>query len=317
MILLFYFCLFFQFVKKFEIQSGRVRKEIRDLTKEEWQKYKKAFLTAKDEGILDNISEMHSFLNHYAHDNPRFLPWHRALLLYFEEILQKISGDDKLTIPYWDWTIDADNPNNSFIFTKEYWGDIFNFKVNYPEPHILKRNDKKIEPFYTKAHINRLLKKKLPYYEFAGILELVPHAIVHLNVGGEEGDMAKTFSTNDPIFFHHHSFVDYIWEQKQALDLKEEYNNNPKKETIYKSDDLFPFNRSVESVFDNKILGIEYKKYQVVKMASVSDHPKPLKKSFIKYHGYSKSKVRDYEYFMIHGKKRNLWQKIKDFFSLD
>lgn len=293
----------------------KIRKELRDLTQEEWFKYKKAFLIAKEEGIIDSLSEMHSFLNHYAHDHPRFLPWHRALLLYFENILQNISGDHNLTIPYWDWTIDAENPNNSIIFQPEFWGDISTFQVNYPSTHILLRNDQRIEPFYYKAHINRLLKKKLPYHEFSSMLELVPHAIVHLNIGGDEGDMAKIFSTNDPIFFHHHSFVDYLWEEKQKIDLNDDYNDHPSKEVISKQDILYPFNRTVISVMDNKLLGIEYKKFVPVKILSIQNLPKPLSNKFIMYHGYNKSKIRDYEYFLMHGKKRSLFHKLITFFN--
>lgn len=42
-----------------------------------------------------------------AHNSILFLPWHRDFLLRFEAALQKVSGNPKMTIPYWDWTDDA------------------------------------------------------------------------------------------------------------------------------------------------------------------------------------------------------------------
>src|SRR5688572_2629658 len=35
------------------------------------------------------------------HGDPRFLPWHRAYLYYFELALQDIDSD--VTLPWWDW----------------------------------------------------------------------------------------------------------------------------------------------------------------------------------------------------------------------
>nr|BBE38031.1 tyrosinase [Cynops pyrrhogaster] len=39
----------------------------------------------------------------FAHEAPAFLPWHRFYLLFWERELQKVTGDENFTIPYWDW----------------------------------------------------------------------------------------------------------------------------------------------------------------------------------------------------------------------
>ena len=42
--------------------------------------------------------------NFCRHRNWLILPWHRAYLIYFEEICRELSGDDDFALPYWDWT---------------------------------------------------------------------------------------------------------------------------------------------------------------------------------------------------------------------
>lgn len=54
----------------------------------------------------------------FAHEAPGFLPWHRAFLLLWEREIQKITGDENFTIPYWDWR-DAEE---CVICTDEYMG---------------------------------------------------------------------------------------------------------------------------------------------------------------------------------------------------
>uniref|UniRef100_A0A8C5QH66 Tyrosinase n=1 Tax=Leptobrachium leishanense TaxID=445787 RepID=A0A8C5QH66_9ANUR len=39
----------------------------------------------------------------FAHDAPGFVPWHRYFLLSWEREIQKATGDEDFTIPYWDW----------------------------------------------------------------------------------------------------------------------------------------------------------------------------------------------------------------------
>ena len=57
----------------------------------------------------DRLTTLHSrvpsqFLHHMPHI---FLPWHRWFLLEFENFLRQI--DCRITIPYWDWSKDAEH----------------------------------------------------------------------------------------------------------------------------------------------------------------------------------------------------------------
>ncbi|XP_053241531.1 tyrosinase [Podarcis raffonei] len=54
----------------------------------------------------------------FAHEAPGFLPWHRLFLLMWEHEIQKLTGNENFTIPYWDWR-DAESCD---ICTDEYMG---------------------------------------------------------------------------------------------------------------------------------------------------------------------------------------------------
>ena len=44
-----------------------------------------------------------------AHRGSVFLPWHRFMLLLFEQHLQRVLEDDTFGLPYWDWAADGDH----------------------------------------------------------------------------------------------------------------------------------------------------------------------------------------------------------------
>jgi tyrosinase len=43
-----------------------------------------------------------------AHAGPIFTPWHRFMLLLFEQHLRRVLGDPTFALPYWDWAADGD-----------------------------------------------------------------------------------------------------------------------------------------------------------------------------------------------------------------
>jgi tyrosinase len=45
-----------------------------------------------------------------AHRGPVFLPWHRYLLIVYEQQLQRVLQDDGFGLPYWAWNRDGDLP---------------------------------------------------------------------------------------------------------------------------------------------------------------------------------------------------------------
>lgn len=46
-----------------------------------------------------------------AHRGPIFAPWHRVMLMVFEQNLQRALGDSNFGLPYWDWAENGDLPS--------------------------------------------------------------------------------------------------------------------------------------------------------------------------------------------------------------
>jgi tyrosinase len=114
-------------VERAEQKTLHIRKDVRSLTAEEKDDFIQAVLELKKRGIYDQFVKIHvdavlhatpgenetpsSAVRNAAHRGPAFLPWHRAYLHAFEIELQKINP--AVTIPYWDWTVDAILPDAS------------------------------------------------------------------------------------------------------------------------------------------------------------------------------------------------------------
>lgn len=64
-------------------------------------------------------------MDHLAHMGPKFLPWHRYMLLRIEADMAEALGDPDFALPYWDWTDCYDNGEPGTcdaIFDPKYLG---------------------------------------------------------------------------------------------------------------------------------------------------------------------------------------------------
>ncbi|MBR9920709.1 MAG: tyrosinase family protein [Bacteroidetes bacterium] len=100
----------------------RIRKDAKDLTQQEKADFVEAVLALKStpSPYSDSLSYYDQFVKFHqmavekklctdlgvAHANPAFPPWHRKLLILFEDALREVSGKD-VRLPYWDWTNQA------------------------------------------------------------------------------------------------------------------------------------------------------------------------------------------------------------------
>jgi tyrosinase len=161
------------------------------------------------------------------HGNWYFLPWHRAYLASFEEIVRELSGKADFALPYWDWTADRAFPA---AFSA---GDRSSNPLLHPRPGVangLQLADDMVGP----QVISRVLQS--PDFEAFGSsrpqgqdsaaprwqrragsrteLEFNPHDGVHQSIGGSMA--VVDLASRDPIFFLHHANVDRLWSNWNA-----------------------------------------------------------------------------------------------------
>jgi tyrosinase len=149
--------------------------------------------------------------DHCPHGNWYFLPWHRAYLLFFEEICRELTGNKDFALPYWNWTA---NPSIPAVF----WGGASNPLFDgsrFATPASVADGgsvgagvlDSILnEPnFFTFASGQVTGQRDFGTY---GRLEGTPHNYIHGFVGG---DMGNYMSPLDPLFWTHHNMIECCW----------------------------------------------------------------------------------------------------------
>jgi tyrosinase len=145
------------------------------------------------------------------HGNWYFLPWHRAYLHQFENIIRKLSGARDFALPYWDWTRNPQIP-------AAFWGN--GNPLNHPRDASRTTN---VPAEFVGESVIRGIMETTDFEDFASYkssapingsgggsstLESAPHNQVHVTVGL---DMQSYLSPRDPIFWLHHCNIDRIW----------------------------------------------------------------------------------------------------------
>jgi len=212
--------------------SHRHRKSWQESSKAEQQLYIDGFKALADQGVMRKFTQTH--WDSSEHSNAEFLPWHREYVYRLESAIRDLGGEFScFTLPYWDWSREpmsaevlagkADlyilqsglgGDSNGQCLTDNVWGR------GYYEPlweECLKRDlDYPHEPdmcrFWQSTEMMELIDWSSEYSYFRPYLEGSPHALPHICIGGDEGNhMATFYSPDDPIFYLHHCFIDFIW----------------------------------------------------------------------------------------------------------
>ncbi|CEF65087.1 Tyrosinase copper-binding domain and ShKT domain and Uncharacterised domain, di-copper centre-containing protein [Strongyloides ratti] len=212
-----------------------LRKELRMLTTEERQRYHTAVQRLKANGDFTNFAQIHAQFSSSggAHSGPAFLPWHREFLKRYEIALRQI--DPSVALPYWDSTLESElpTPADSILFsdlfagTTDAQGNVVTgpfkgFSTTSGAPNIKRRvgaqgsvfKESEVNYILQQTKVDQVLSFTAPQQGCPAQIQWnaleYTHGNVHIFVGG---DMYETSTAgNDPIFWNHHSFVDYIWE---------------------------------------------------------------------------------------------------------
>ncbi|KAJ1978969.1 hypothetical protein H4R34_003011 [Dimargaris verticillata] len=214
-----------------------VRKELRQLSPAERDRYIKATRQLHRSPGFDAFPALHRANSDIVHGNAVFLPWHRRYIKEYERALQKI--DPKVTLPYWDWTLDSQRPAESPVLSPSFCGGdgddsgcvgsgpFSHMSMHVPAPHCLNREfnegEEGISPWWPVESIRLMAADADSYSAIRDGIEFGQHGMVHLGI---QGDMSTMHASNDPIFFLHHAMIDKLWAvwQGQNPDLAFDYN---------------------------------------------------------------------------------------------
>jgi len=137
-------------------------------------------------------------------------------------------------------------------------GQFAQWKPYYPKPHCLQRNFKyktNLGAFHSFESINKIVTMSKDYMDFRSQLEMLAHPTPHVNIGG---DMAEMHSPNDPVFWLHHCYIDYIWAQWQKLKGKQFAGVNNSGKPVQKSDIALGLGSKYEHLLDQAELCYDY-----------------------------------------------------------
>ena len=97
------------------------RKNFTDLTVDELDRLADALNELFDDGMIEHHAHHHEeYFSNGIHRGPAFLPWHRHMLLLFEQSLRMI--DARITLPYWDWTRADSRDLDAEPWESWFWG---------------------------------------------------------------------------------------------------------------------------------------------------------------------------------------------------
>jgi len=196
------------------------------------QLYIDGFKALADQGVMRKFTKCH--LESSEHSNDRFLPWHREFVYRLEDAIRGLGGKFScFTMPYWDWTMEPTpyevkwNGEELFILNSGLGGDgdgqcvvdpVWGEDAYTPEGGACLTRDldypdeEGVCTFYSAAQVMEVIDWSAQYSQFRPMIEGTPHALPHVCIGGDEGTyMATYYSPDDPIFYLHHTFVDFIW----------------------------------------------------------------------------------------------------------
>lgn len=157
-----------------------------------------------DGDIAEHAHHHELYFNNGIHRGPAFLPWHRHMILKFEQALQ--AKDARVTLPFWDWTradsrdLDAE-PWKSFFGGRNNTGGKFDHwsytRAAAPAPgRVLPSLDSVIDEL-----------QRATFADFRA-MEFGSHVPGHTWTGGT---MESTSSPLDPLFYLHHCNIDRLW----------------------------------------------------------------------------------------------------------
>jgi tyrosinase len=199
-----------------QIRNRPIRRSLRTLPSNDpiIQTYRAAVAAMKALQSSDRrnwYAQAQIHFDYCPHGNWFFLPWHRAYLLYFEQICRQLTGESSFALPYWNWTCERQIPapflgdaSNPLFADGRYGVPPAALDDSFVGPVLM-------ESILSEPNFNLFASEPANALRPAvgyGTLEGTPHNSVHGFVGGVMGSYQ---SPQDPIFWMHHNMIDRVW----------------------------------------------------------------------------------------------------------
>ncbi|KAJ3219073.1 hypothetical protein HDU67_002729 [Dinochytrium kinnereticum] len=249
------------------------RREWRDLTQAERRTYARAvngirsLPSSSGRGsAFDDLVAIHRAAGSFIHSTALFLPWHRAFLEMYENLLRRV--EPSVSLVYWDWSSDSrvpfrDSPDITMVFNPDPLEGL-GTKGNSNQDtcvrdgfvsgwtsgalsgsRCLRRNYDAGFDVPSTSEISILVTRANTFSSMADQLESY-HNHLHGAIGGSGGDMTfVNLSPNDPFFYMHHVNVDRIWSLWQT--------SNPSLELTFSGIGIFPL-RGTTTIQSNDLM---------------------------------------------------------------
>jgi len=203
-----------------------------------------------------------------------FFPWHRAYLYFYERILGSLVGNlNGFRLPYWDWENARAMPtayrtpsaaSNSLWDQKRDSGIASGGNLPAGDGDL---------PVVTQLYSTPDFATFGGTGLTAGTCETNPHGVIHNDIGeplGDQQDMGNLgFAARDPIFFAHHTNIDKLWSNWNALAGKPGVPS-----TAYRNPNAAAFMNATWSFYD------ENSKVVSIRAADVLNHTTHLRYAY-------------------------------------
>ena len=167
------------------------------------------------DAFADGIWGTCQHTNATTRSTPRFLPWHRLYLYYYERTLRKYSGNDGFALPYWNYfDYPANDPPNLWAPPLATDGGSTTANTFYDELRTLWLNEQRTSMTPDNASAKDAFAE-ITFVDISNSLEGVPHGAMHCATGN--GCTTPHIgwvpvAGNDPLFYMHHANIDRLWQ---------------------------------------------------------------------------------------------------------
>lgn len=197
--------------------------------------------------VLPGSAEQSRYWNQCQHQSWYFLPWHRAYLHSFEDIvidaIKSLNGPVDWALPYWNYSdtthTDAGRIPAVFLTPTMPDGSANPLRVAARFGTGVPRDDADLTDRIADNDFIGIDEGPAddvggPRTIFSsqgtqeGLIEAAPHDLVHGDVGGRGGIMSNpNTAALDPIFWLHHANIDRLWEVWRGRDARNKDPEDP------------------------------------------------------------------------------------------